>query len=176
MNTTSKKLTIPIPAIVVIGLAIIGALLAPLLAHAGVNTFLFPHTVVTLTNVPSVISGSFGVTGVSNNTEFVDVTRQTDVYVQVGGALMYTNPAAATLSIPVYRSVDGVTAETTAFTTLILTFGGTVPKVWGTNINTGGAGYLLFGGYTSSATNYVTNLTVKVTGKVPWAVTWPYTP
>lgn len=142
--------------------------------RGGVKTVLTPYTVVTLTNVPSVISGAYGSTGASNNTEFVDVSRHTDVYVQIGAALMYTNPAAATLSVPVYRSIDGVTAETTAFTTLVLTFGGTVPKVWGTNINTGGAAYLLVGGYTSSATNYVTNLTVRVAGKQPWALTWPY--
>lgn len=138
--------------------------------RGGVKTVLTPYTAVTLTNVPTSIAAS----SASANTEFVDVTRHTDVYVQVGGVLTATNPAAATLTIPVYRSIDGVTAETTAFTSLVLTFGGTVPKVWGTNINTQGAAYLLFGGYTSTATNIATNLTVRVAGKQPWALTWPY--
>lgn len=168
MNT---RKSISYNALLVGACVLLAAVLFPV-AKAGVKTVLTPYTAVSLTNVPASIAAS----SASANTEFVDVTRTPSVYVTISGSLTYTNPAAATLTIPVYRSIDGVTAEDTALTSLVLTFTGTATKTWGTNITVGDAGYLKFGGYTSTATNIATNITVRVTGKPPFAVTYPWSP
>jgi len=138
------------------------------------RTTVASYTPATTTTTPATVAAS---TTDTSNSEIIDVRRHSTVAFMVSGALMSTNPAAATLTIPVYGSVDGTTFESTASTSFILTFTGTVPKAWGTNMNTGGFGYLRLGGgsgIVNSATNVATNIVVKFVGKPPWALTYPY--
>ena len=131
------------------------------------------YSPVTLTEIPAVIAASTTVT----SNEVVTVTGANELAITLSGSLANTNPAAATLSIPVHRSVDGTTFESTAVTTLVLTFTGTQTKVWSTNMNIGGFGYLRFGpSIASTATNATVGVTVKVAAKPPLAVAYPNAP
>lgn len=135
------------------------------------RTYVAEYTPTTITDFPGSVAASATVT----NYVWLDVRRHDVVAFQIDGLLTLTNPAAATLTIPVHRSIDGVTAESTAVNGVILTFTGTAPKTFATNINTGGLGYLRIGpSIASTATNVATNLVLKIAGKPPWALTYPY--
>lgn len=110
----------------------------------------------------------------TSNPVIVDVRRHPSVAIAISGQLMATNPAAATLTIPIHRSVDGTLFEDTAVTSLILTFTGTQVKTWCTNMNVGDFGYIKFTQWQNTATNIATNIVIKVTGKPPWSLTYPY--
>ncbi len=110
----------------------------------------------------------------TSNPVIIDVRRHPSIALVLSGQLMATNPAAATLTIPVHRSVDGTVFESTAATSLILTFTGTVPKVWATNMNVGDFGYIKLAQWENTATNIATNIVIYVAGKPPWALTYPY--
>lgn len=110
----------------------------------------------------------------TSNPVIVDVRRHPSIAIAITGQLMATNPAAATLTIPVHRSVDGVSFEDTAVTSLVLTFTGTQQKVWATNMNVGDFGYIKLAQWMNTATNIATNIVIKVAGKPPWALTYPY--
>jgi hypothetical protein len=110
----------------------------------------------------------------TSNPVIIDVRRHPSVAIAISGQLTATNPAAATLTIPVVRSVDGTLFEDTAVTSLILTFNGTQLKTWGTNMNVGDFGYIKLLQWQNTATNIATNIVIKVVGKPPWALTYPY--
>lgn len=158
-------------------ITLLGALIAlvlPVGAADLARTTVASYTPATLTTTPATVAAS---TTDTSNSEIIDVRRHSTVAFMVSGALMLTNPAAATLTIPVYGSVDGTTFESSPSTSFILTFTGTVPKAWGTNMNTGGYGYLRLGGgsgIVNTGTNVATNIVVKFVGKPPWALTYPY--
>lgn len=119
-------------------------------------------------NKPATIAASTTAT----NTAVIDVRDFDTVFFQITATLANTNPAAATLSIPVHRSFDGTTFESTATTTLLLTFTGTQSITWATNMNVGAAGYLKLNQYVNSATNIATISAFTIAGKQPIRV--PY--
>lgn len=158
------------PIFVVLGLIALAVVFTATRAFPVAKQYVVNYTPDTLTNTPTSVAAASTTSG---NTEWVDVRRQSTLFVQIGARLTATNASAgATLTRPIYRSIDGVTAETTAFTTLSVQFVGTStnPFVWSTNINLGDAGYLLFGEWTTAATNAVTNLSVKIVSRPPRAV------
>lgn len=110
----------------------------------------------------------------TSNPVIIDVRRHPSIALVISGKLTYTNPAAATLTIPVHRSVDGTVFESTAVTSLVLTFEGTSTKVWATNMNVGDFGYIKLAQWQNTATNIATNIVINVVGKPPWALTYPY--
>lgn len=114
-------------------------------------------------NKPATIAASTTAT----NTAVIDVRDFDVAYFQITATLAATNPAAATLSIPVHRSFDGTTFESTATTTLLLTFTGTQVITWATNMNLGGAGYLKLNQYVNSATNVATLSAFTIAAKQP---------
>lgn len=135
------------------------------------RTYVTTYTATALPTFPATVDAS----ATATNDVWVDVSRHDVVAIQVTGALTATNPAAATLSIPVHRSIDGVTAESTATTTLVLTFTGTQVKTWATNMSTGGFGYIRLGpSIANTGTNGATGLSVTIAGKPPWSLTYPY--
>ncbi len=114
-------------------------------------------------NKPATIAASTTAT----NTAVIDVRDFDVAYLQITATLANTNVNTATLSIPVHRSFDGTTFETTATTTLLLTYSGTNIITWATNMNLGGAGYLKFNQYVNSATNIATLSAFTIAGKQP---------
>jgi len=137
------------------------------------RTYVAEYTPTTLTEFPSTLT----VNTTATNYLWVDVRRHDVVALQLTGQLMATNPGAATLSVPIYRSIDGVTAETTQVNGILLTFTGVLERTAVTNITTGGFGYLRIGpSMVNTATNGAacTNLVAKIAGKPPWALTYPY--
>ncbi len=145
--------------------AFVLALVLPLSVMAAAPpTSLTQSTTASLVNVPTSIAASTTAT----NTEVVDVRTQDDLFIQVSGKLISTNPAVQALTIPIHRSIDGITFETTAFTTLSLTLDGTLTRVWCTNMNVGSARYLQFKQFVNGTTNIATNITVTITAKPPW--------
>lgn len=134
---------------------------------AGANTtnlaLGFSYTAPAVPNRPATIAASTTAT----NFAVIDVRDFDVAYFQLTATLANTNPAAATLSIPVHRSFDGTTFESTATTTLLLTFTGTQVITWATNMNLGGAGYLKLNTYVNSATNVATLSGFNVAGKQP---------
>jgi hypothetical protein len=120
-------------------------------------------------NAPATIAAS----ATATNTAVIDVRNFDVAYIQLTATLANTNVNTATLSIPVHRSFDGTTFESTATTTLLLTYSGVNTITWGTNMNLGGAGYLKFNQYVNSATNIATISGFNVCGKQPIRV--PFT-
>lgn len=163
----------PTPILVILGLIALAVVFSATRAFPVAKQYLVNYTADSLTNIPTTVAASSTSSGY---TEWVDVRRQGTLFVQIGARLTATNAAAgATLTRPVYRSIDGVTAETTAFTTLAITFVGTStnPFVWSTNITLGDAGWLKFGEWTTAATNAIANLSVQVASRPPRAVISP---
>lgn len=158
-------------------LTLLGAFLAfalPVSAADLARTTVASYTPATVTSLPATVAASGTDT---TNYEVIDVRRHATVGFMLSGNLTATNPAAATLTIPVYGSIDGTTFESSPSTSFILTFTGTVPKAWATNMNTGAFGYLRLGGGSgtvNTGTNIATNIVVKFVGKPPWALTYPY--
>lgn len=137
------------------------------------RTYVASYTPTTTTTTPSTVAASGTDT---SSSEIIDVRRHDIVAFAVSGSLTAANPAAATLTIPVYRSVDGVNFDGTATTSFILTFTGTQTKVWTTNMTVGAFGYLRLGGgsgIVNTGTNAATNIVIKFVGKPPWALTYP---
>ena len=137
------------------------------------RTYVAAYTPTTTTTTPATVAASGTDT---SSSEIIDVRRHDTVAFSVSGSLTATNPAAATLTIPVYRSVDGVNFDGTATTSFILTFTGTQTKVWTTNMTVGAFGYLRLGGgsgIVNTGTNAATNIVIKFVGKPPWALTYP---
>lgn len=163
----------PTSILVVLGLIALAVVFSATRAFPVAKQSIVTYTPDSLTNIPTTVAAASTSSGY---TEWVDVRRQETLFVQIGARLTATNAAAgATLTRPVYRSIDGVTAETTAFTTLSIQFVGTTtnPFVWSTNINLGDAGWLKFGEWTTAATNAIANLSVKIVSRPPRAVTSP---
>lgn len=155
-------------------LLILVLIAAPVMAADMARTYVDDYTTATTTTTPATVAASGTDT---TNSEIIDVRRHAEVAFTVSGQLTSTNPQAATLTIPVYRSVDGTTFESTAATSFVLTFTGTVPKAWSTNMNVGPFGYLRLGGgagIANTGTNVATNIVVKFVGKPPWALTYPF--
>jgi len=134
------------------------------------RTYVTTYTATDI-GVPGTVAAS---TTDTANPIIVDVRRHPTIAIAITGRLTSTNPAAATLTIPVHRSVDGTSFEDTAVTSLVLTFTGSQGKVWCTNMNVGDFGYIKFLSYANTGTNGCTNLVVEVSGKPPWALTTPY--
>lgn len=160
----------PTPILVILGLIAIAVVFSATRAFPVAKQYLVNYTADTLTNTPASVAASSTTSG---KTEWVDVRRQGTLFVQITAKLTATNPAAATLTRPIYRSIDGVTAEETAYTTLSITMNGTQTKNWATNINLGDAGWLKFGEWTTTATNDVTNIVVRIASRPPRAVISP---
>ena len=163
----------PTPILVILGLIVLAVVFSATRAFPVAKQSIVTYTPDSLTNIPTTVAAASTSSGY---TEWVDVRRQETLFVQIGARLTATNAAAgATLTRPVYRSIDGVTAETTAFTTLSIQFVGTTtnPFVWSTNINLGDAGWLKFGEWTTAATNAIANLSVQIVSRPPRAVTSP---
>jgi len=160
-------------------LRIAGLALVTLCAMVGVTSAPgadLPRTYVA-TYTPTDVEADRVQAAASTNTSnpvIIDVRRHPSIAIVVSGQLMLTNPAAATLTIPVHRSVDGTVFESTAFTSLVLTFEGTTQKVWATNMNVGDFGYIKLAQWENTATNIATNIVIYVAGKPPWALTYPY--
>lgn len=133
------------------------------------RTYVTTYTATSI-GVPTTVAAS---TTDTANPIIVDVRRHPSIAIAITGSLTATNPGAATLTIPIHRSVDGTSFEDTATTSLVLTFTGSQGKVWCTNMNVGDFGYIKFLSYANSGTNVCTNLVVKVSGKPPWALTTP---
>lgn len=131
---------------------------------ASPRTYLGQSTTDVLVNVPTSIAASTTAT----NTEIVDVTRHDVIGIQISAKLVSTNPASQALTIPIHRSLDGTTFETTATTTLSITLDGTLTRTWYTNMTLGAARYLKFNQYVNGTTNIATNITVTISGKPPW--------
>lgn len=134
------------------------------------RTYVAEYTPTTITDFPATIAASSTVT----NYVILDVRRHDVVALQITGSLAATNPAAATLSVPIHRSVDGTNWETTQVNGILLTFTGVLSRTATTNITTGGFGYIRLGpSMANTATNTAT-LSAKFVGKPPWALTYPY--
>lgn len=133
-------------------------------ASAQNRTYLGYSTYTNIVNVPTSIAASTTAT----NGEVIDVTRHDWIFIQVSAKLVSTNPASQALTIPVKRSIDGTTFETTATTTLSLTLDGTLTRTWCTNMNVGAARYLKFDTFINGTTNIATNIVVSFSGKPPW--------
>ncbi len=129
------------------------------------QTYLSTSTTASLVNVPTSIAASTTAT----NGEVIDVTRHDWIGIQVTANLVSTNPASQALTIPIRRSLDGTTFETTATTTLSLTLDGTLTRMFYTNMNVGAARYLKFDTFINGTTNIATNIVVKFSGKPPWS-------
>ena len=147
---------------------------APVLPAADLaRTYVASYTPTTTTTTPATVAASGTDT---SSSEIIDVRRHDTVAFSISGSLMATNPAAATLTIPVYRSVDGTVFDSTATTSFVLTFTGTQTKAWTTNMTVGAFGYLRLGGgsgIVNTGTNAATNIVIKFVGKPPWALTYP---
>lgn len=130
---------------------------------AAPRTYLGQSTTDVLVNVPTSIAASTTAT----NTEIVDVTRHDVIGIQISARNVSTNAAAA-LTIPIHRSLDGTNFEGTATTTLSLTIDGALLRTWYTNMTLGAARYLKFNQYSNATTNIATNITVTISGKPPW--------
>lgn len=145
-------------------LTLLLAVCLPFAVHAAApTTSLTQSTTASLVNVPTSIAASTTAT----NTEVVDVRTQDDLFVQISARNVSTNASAA-LTIPIHRSIDGTTFETTAFTTLSISLDGALTRTWCTNINVGSARYLLFNRFGNATTNIATNITVTISAKPPW--------
>lgn len=167
----NQPLTIKPPTILVaLGLIALALVFTATRAFPVAKQYITNYTPDSLTNIPTSVAASSTSSGY---TEWVDVRRQPSLFVQITAALVATNPGAATLTRPIYRSIDGVTAEETAYTTLSITMNGTQTKNWATNINLGDAGWLKFGEWTTTATNAVTNIAVRIASRPPRAVISP---
>ena len=129
------------------------------------QTYLSTSTTASLVNVPTSIAASTTAT----NGEVIDVTRHDWIGIQVSANLLVTNPASQALTIPIKRSLDGTTFETTATTTLSLTLDGLLTRTFYTNMNVGAARYLKFDTFINGTTNIATNIVVKFSGKPPWS-------
>ena len=129
----------------------------------------------TIPNVPATIAASTTAT----NTATVDVSKYEQVFLQITASLAATNVNTAVLTVPVHRSFDGTTFESTAFTTLTLTYSGVNTRTWATNMNKGAAHSLKFNGYGNDATNIVTISAFTISGmspiRVPYGGTLPTT-
>lgn len=132
---------------------------------AAPRTYLGVSSTDVLVNVPTSIAASTTAT----NTEVVDVTRHDTIGIQISAKLISTNPASQALTIPIHRSLDGTTFETTATTTLSITLDGTLTRTWYTNMTVGAARYLKFNQFVNGTTNIATNITVTISGKPPWS-------